>query len=201
MKALRNHWFDFGLLLAVLLAIALWRFQPDGMDLLLWLSLGSLFLHQGEEYRFPGKFPGMVNKVMFHSTQPERFPLNTNSALLINVVLGWGSYFLAALFWKEAPWLAIATICVSAGNIFAHAILFNIKGKTLYNPGLLTALLLFLPIVVIFFNWVLTGHLASASDWILGIALGVCLNYFGIFKVIEWMANPNTTFIFPRRCL
>ena len=65
--------------------------------------------------------------------------------------MGWLFYFLAALFGEKVLWLGMATILVSAGNFVAHTFLFNIKGKTFYNPGMLTADLLFLPIAVYFF--------------------------------------------------
>ena len=138
----RYNWFNFGIVLVISLFLGILVYRPSGMELLLWISLGSLFLHQFEEWRYPGYFPGMVNKAMFKSDMPDRYPLNANSGMLVNVVLGWGGYFLAALFWKQAIWLAIATILVSVGNIFAHTIIFNIKGRTLYNPGLITAWLL-----------------------------------------------------------
>lgn len=197
----RYHWFDLALILSIALGTALFITQPTGMTLLLWLSLGSLFLHQVEEWRFPGYFPGMVNAVMFKSDMPDRYPLNANSGMLINVVLGWSGYLLAALFWKQAIWLAIATILVSVGNIFAHTIIFNIKGKTFYNPGLLTSWLLFVPIVYFFFRLVSAEELASPLNWIIGIGLGIALNYFGIYKMILWLADTNTLYVFPRRFL
>jgi len=197
----RYHWFDLALILSIALGAAIFITQPTGMTLLLWLSLGSLFLHQVEEWRFPGYFPGMVNAVMFKSDMPDRYPLNANSGMLINVVLGWSGYLLAALFWKQAVWLAIATILVSVGNIFAHTIIFNIKGKTFYNPGLLTSWLLFVPIVYFFFRLVISEELASPLNWIIGIGLGIALNYFGIYKMILWLADTNTLYVFPRRFL
>ena len=197
----RYHWFDLALILSIALGTAIFITQPTGMTLLLWLSLGSLFLHQVEEWRFPGYFPGMANAVMFKSDMPDRYPLNANSGMLINVVLGWSGYLLAALFWKQAIWLAIATILVSVGNIFAHTIIFNIKGKTFYNPGLLTSWLLFVPIVYFFFRLVSAEELASPLNWIIGIGLGIALNYFGIYKMILWLADTNTLYVFPRRFL
>ena len=143
----------------------------------------------------------MANAVMFKSDMPDRYPLNANSGMLINVVLGWSGYLLAALFWKQAIWLAIATILVSVGNIFAHTIIFNIKGKTFYNPGLLTSWLLFVPIVYFFFRLVSAEELASPLNWIIGIGLGIALNYFGIYKMILWLADTNTLYVFPRRFL
>lgn len=201
MNFFRYHWFDVGLVLTVILIVMLSRSHLTGMGLLLWLSLGSLFLHQIEEWRFPGYFPGMANEVMFQSDAPDRYPLNANSGMIINVFLGWGSYLLAALFWKEAFWIAIATMVVSVGNIFAHTIIFNIKGKTLYNPGLLTSWLLFAPAVYFFIEITLQDTLAASSDWVIGIILGLLLNYFGIYKMILWLADRNTPYIFPSRFL
>ena len=201
MNFFRYHWFDIGLALAVALALTLYIAQPNGLSLLLWISLGSLFLHQVEEWRFPGYFPGMVNKAMFNSDLPDRFPLNANSGMLINVVLGWGGYLLAALFWKHAMWLAIATILVSLGNIFAHTIIFNIKGKTFYNPGLITSWVFFAPIVYLFFDYVISQKLATPLDWSIGVLLGIALNYFGVYKMIIWLADKNTPYVFPKRFL
>ena len=201
MNFFRYHWFDIGLALAVALALTLYITQPNGLSLLSWISLGSLFLHQVEEWRFPGYFPGMVNKAMFNSDLPDRFPLNANSGMLINVVLGWGGYLLAALFWKHAMWLAIATILVSLGNIFAHTIIFNIKGKTFYNPGLITSWVFFAPIVYLFFDYVISQKLATPLDWSIGVLLGIALNYFGVYKMIIWLADKNTPYVFPKRFL
>ena len=90
---------------------------------------------------------------------------------------------------------------VSVGNIFAHTIIFNIKGKTLYNPGLLTSWLLFAPAVYFFIEITLQDTLAASSDWVIGIILVLLLNYFGIYKMILWLADRNTPYIFPSRFL
>jgi len=201
MNFLRLHWFDLGLVLAVVAGVFLFLFRPSGLPLLLWLSLATLFLHQFEEYRFPGYFPGMMNAVMFSSQQPDRYPLNTQTALIVNVIVGWLSYFLAAVFNEHAVWLGIASLLVSVGNFIAHTFLFNFKGKTVYNPGMLTAILLFLPMSVVFFSWVIQHHAASPLDWIVGIVLGIALNTIGVFKTIDVMKNKKTSYIFPARCL
>jgi len=199
MNFLRLHWFDLGMVLAVLAGAFIVVAHPTGLALLLWISLITLFLHQFEEYRYPGYFPGMMNSVMFSSPQPDRYPLNVNTALIINLLVGWLSYFLAAVFWEKALWLAIATVMVSAGNFIAHAFLFNIKGKSRYNPGMLSAVFLFLPIAVYFFIFVIKAQLATPLDWILGIILGIALNYLGILKMIDLLKDKNTRYIFPMR--
>jgi hypothetical protein len=196
---LRLHWYDLGMGLAAATGAMLLIARPQGLSLLLWISLISLFFHQAEEYRFPGTFPGMMNKLMFASTEPDRYPLNPNTALIVNVAVGWLSYFLAALLAGRAIWLAVATMTVSVGNFVAHTFLFNIRGKTRYNPGMLTAVLLFLPISACFFYVVIKNAMAPPLDWIGGILLGIALNYLGILKLIDLLKNRSTRHVFPPR--
>ena len=201
MNFLRLHWFDLGIVLAVIVAVYVAFSQPAALLLLLWLNLIALFLHQAEEYRWPGYFPGMINTVMYASSKPDRYPLNTNTAMLVNVLVGWVSYLLAAVFAERSPWLGIATILVSFGNLVAHTVLFNVRGKTVYNPGMATALVLFLPLILWFFGMVIQGGLASPLDWVLGLVLGAVLNYVGILKLIDWLKDEQTPYIFPKRFL
>ena len=203
MAFLRNHWYDLGGLFALLILIYLGAFHSTlgHYQLLMWLSLISLLFHQMEEYRIVGTFPGMINQVMFKSDRPDRFPLNSNSALIVNVLIGWFAYLLAAVLGEHAVWLGLATIIVSLGNIIAHTFVFNIKGKTLYNAGLATSWLFFAPCVYFFFKVVHGEDLITTTDYLIGIPLGVVLNVFGILKMITWLADKDTTYIFPDRNL
>ena len=201
MDFVRLHWFDIGLGFAFITGgmLLLLKFNP--LSLLLWASLASLFLHQFEEYRYPGYFPGMMNTVMFSSRQPDRYPLNTNIALVINVFVGWLPYLLAAIFGARFLWLAIATILVSVGNFVAHTFVFNLKGRSLYNPGMCTAIVLFVPIAAYFGYLLVKGNLATPTDWTVGVALGLALNFVGILKLIDWLKDENTRYIWPQRSL
>jgi hypothetical protein len=203
MNLLRKNWYDLGAFLSVIVSIYIFINHGNltNYQILMWLSLVSLFLHQLEEYRIIGTFPGMVNTVMYKSEMPDRYPLNTNSAFYINVVIGWTFYFLAAILAERAIWLGIATIMISIGNTIAHTILFNIKGKTLYNAGLATSWILFVPCTYFFVSIIHANHLATMTDYCIGIALGITLNVAGILKLIDWMADKNTTYIFNDRNL
>lgn len=203
MNHLRKNWYDLGAILAVLVAvyISVNHSNMTNYQILMYLCLASLFLHQLEEYRIVGTFPGMVNTVMYNSKMPDRYPLNTNTSFIVNVVIGWTTYFLAALFAEKAIWLGIATILVSIGNIIAHTIVFNLKGKTLYNAGLVTSLILFVPCVYFFISIVQSNNLATINDYFIGITLGLALNYIGILKLIDWMADENTSYVFEDRNL
>lgn len=201
MQFVREHWFDVGGILGVGILLVLLSRSIDlsSLQTILWLSFASLLFHQVEEYRFPGYFPEMLNRTLFKSSQPDRYPLNPQTAFLINVLLGWVIYLLALLFAEQALWLAIASVLISLGNIIAHVFLFNIKGRTRYNPGMATALVLFLPLSIYFFFFMQTNGLAHPLDYAIGIPLGVALNYFGIVKTIDLLKDKKTTFIFPNR--
>ena len=201
MNFLRKNWFDIGGGLAFFFIIGLVFFYPHltKYQFIMWVSLVSLFLHQLEEYRIVGTFPGMINTVLFKSEIPDRYPLNMNSAFYINVFIGWLSYFLAAVFAEKAVWLGFATILISLGNTIAHTIIFNARGKTFYNAGMATCWLLFAPVIFYFFKIIIENHIATLTDWITGFVLGILLNYVGILKMIDWMKDKNTPYIFPIR--
>lgn len=203
MPFLRKHWFDLGGVLALGLGAWLaahYRTWP-AFTLLGWLNLLALLLHQVEEYRWPGYFPGMLNRTLYASPTPDRYPLNPPTALLINVGVGWGSYLAAAIAGPRLPWLSLAALTVSAGNVVAHTLLFNLKGRTWYNPGQATAWLLFAPLL----GWL--GYLAARQpvatpgQWALGVALGAALNYLGVLKLIDWLADPQSPYRFEARQL
>lgn len=203
MNFLRKHWYDLaGFFSIVVLAyIFINHHNMTNYQLIVWVSLITLFFHQLEEYRIAGTFPGMLNTALYKSTMPDRYPLNTNTAFYINVVVGWTFYVAAAVFAEKAIYLGIATIMVSLGNTIAHTTLFNIKGRTLYNAGLLTSWLLFIPCAYFFFIIIHKEHLVTITDYLIGIPFGIVINVVGILKLISWMANKDTTYIFDDRNL
>lgn len=203
MNFIRKHWYDVGGLISILILTIVYKHFKDLSDyqVVMWLSLVSLLFHQLEEYRIVGTFPGMINRVMFNSELPDRFPLNTNTSVYVNVLVGWTTYFLAAFFAEKAIWLGIATILVSLGNIIAHTIVFNIKGKTIYNAGLATSWLFFAPGIFFFFSIIHKENLVTSLDYFIGIPLGIALNVVGILKLIDWCADKNTKYIFEQRNL
>src|ERR1700761_4708491 len=122
MNLLRKHWFDIGGLLAVIVLVYVYFdfANLSTVAVILWLSLASLFIHQLEEYRFPGYFPSMLNSAMYKSNMPDRYPLNAQTSFVVNVPMGWMFYLLAAVFATRCIWLGIGTMLVSVGNVVAH---------------------------------------------------------------------------------
>ena len=198
MNVLRSHWYQigFGLAIASIIAMLLWHSHLSNLRVILGISFITLLLHQFEEYQLPGGFPRMVNTAMFSSKHPDRYPLNSNTALIINVTIGWLLYALAFIFAEHAIWLVIVSILISCGNVIAHVLLFNIKGRTLYNPGMATALFLFLPLSIYFFVFISQHNLVDPVSLTVGLVLGALLNYFGVLRLITLLANKNTRYTF-----
>ena len=93
-ELLRQHWYDLGGILSILTAIYLFvqYHLLTNYQILMWINLITLFLHQLEEYRIVGTFPGMLNKTLFESDLPDRYPLNTQISVYVNVYFAWTIY-------------------------------------------------------------------------------------------------------------
>ena len=109
------------------------------------MNLAALLVHQYEEYEDPGYFPGQFNGGLFHSDRPERYPLNSNVAMIINVPLGYTSYALPVLFPKKR-WLGLAPVLFGFGQAVGHGLVFNRLAHDRYSPGFLASLFLHIPI-------------------------------------------------------
>lgn len=203
MNFLRRHWFDLAgvgvILVAAYLALA-WQ-EISTYRRIMWVSLITLFLHELEEYRVVGTFPGMFNKVMSKSDRPDRYPINMNSSLVVNVPFAWSVYLLAALVGERAIWLGIASILISVGNVIGHVFIFNIRGRRLFNAGMFTSVVLFIPVSTYFFYYIEASGLAKPVDYLIGLPLGLVYIFLGIVMPVQWMKKKDSPYPFPRRCL
>lgn len=95
---------------------------------MLWLSFVAILFHQFEEYRWPGYFAGLFNNVMFKSDTPDHYPLNTQSAMIINVAIAYVFYLLPVWF-PQVVWLGLAPIFMGFFQVVWHGIVVNIKAK------------------------------------------------------------------------
>lgn len=63
---------------------------------------------------------------------------------------------------------------------------------------MLTAIIFFAPVSVYFAYLLMHGSLATFTDWIVGVILGVAFNVIGILKLIDWLKDENTQYISPK---
>lgn len=106
MNMLRKYWPDLGMLVAAVTAIGIvmnLRSMSE-LSMILWLSFIAILVHQFEEYRWPGYFGGLFNIVIFKSEQPTRYPLNPQSAMVINLVIAYVFIFCPSFSQPSSGW-------------------------------------------------------------------------------------------------
>lgn len=134
---------------------------------LLILSWMAMLAHQFEEYGLPGGFPVVTNVLFFgESDIPDRYPFNANQTMVTNLAI-W-PFYIAAIMWPEAIWLALPTILAALAQPLAHAVAMPLRLRLAYNPGMLTSVFLFIPVGVAYLVHVTSNGLAGPADWIVG---------------------------------
>ena len=131
-------------------------------------SFMAMLLHQFEEYAMPGGFPGIANILLMGERQaPDRYPLNANQVLISNVFLTYPFYVIPILF-PHLIWLGVMQIGQGLIQVPFHGMVMNVKMKDPHNPGMLSCVLVQLPIGIYYIWYVTTHHLASTSDFVFG---------------------------------
>lgn len=128
------------------------------------LNLLALLVHQYEEYEDPGYFPGQFNGGMFHSDQPDHYPLNPNIAMIINVPLAYTFYVLPVVLSKRR-WLGLAPVMFGFGQAVGHGLIFNRLAKDRYSPGFLASVLLHVPIGIQYLHALRHQAPIEHADW------------------------------------
>ena len=151
---------------------------------LIWLQGIIYWVHEFEEYIFPGGFLEFFNKNPLGSNQAE-YPLTKIGSFWINIPLVYIAMPFSAILahFYGIEW-GLWTAYFSFLNAFAHVIMFFVFGRK-YNPGLVVSILLNIP-VAIYMSWyfwsnnlitvqtniisIIVAFLAQASMMIYGFA-------------------------------
>ncbi len=193
-------WYEVGGMISLLVLMYssyLFLYKELTLQAILVFNCFALLIHQFEEYGYPGWFPGMFNRWVFGSRYPLHYPLNRKSSWIVNVVLGWGIYG-ASVYWaKDVPELGLACIVLSGTNVLGH-IAFSIKGRNWYNPGLITALFLFSPIIFLYYLFVNPMEQFGERTFWNGVLIGVIATAF-VPIIILLFASERTGFEFGAR--
>jgi hypothetical protein len=145
-----------------------WGDQFSRIQVILTYSFMAMLMHQFEEYAMPGGLPGIGNIVMMGEKQaPDRYPLNANQVLISNVFLTYPFYVIPILF-PQVIWLGVMQIGQGLIQLPLHGVVMNVKLKSPYNPGMLSCVLLQLPIGIYYIWYVRAYNLATTRDFVLG---------------------------------
>jgi hypothetical protein len=198
MNFFRRHWYEVGAVVAVGTTVGLvLGWQGMGvLQRLLLLNFIVLLVHQYEEYGWPGGEPAIMNMVIQPSPTPDRYPLNQNSAMAVNVLAAYG-FYLVPVFLPTLIWLGLAPVLFGMLQFVVHGVMTNVKLKSLYNPGLAAVVLGHIPVGVYYLWYVHTQGLAGVGDWVAGVAYMLAFQYVFLVKMTyNWLSDRNSPFPF-----
>jgi hypothetical protein len=125
--------------------IALFRHDPLTERALFAALLVIYFLHQIEEHLWPGGFRQFADAHMFHSGNDD-WPVGMGGVALVNIGFVWLPVGLAIAFPEQLRWVALGWVGLTLINGIIHAAT-TIRLR-IYNPGLVTGIVLFLPFTI-----------------------------------------------------
>lgn len=199
MKTLRRNWYNIGGIIAILSAIFLFFIWNDlsVLQRLLFLNFIAVLIHQYEEYGFPGGEPAIMNMAIQPSSTPDRYPLNQNSAMIINVGAAFILY-LIPVFFPNVIWLGIAQVLFGLPQFIIHGIITPKKLGQFYNPGLGAVILLHFPIGTYYLYYIHVNHLVTTWDWIFAVTYLAAFTYVTVIKMTySWLADKDSPYKFP----
>lgn len=196
MKFIRNHWYQIMMIAFAALAFVGLFCAADWslVQKLLFASLMALPLHQFEEYELPGGGPLVINKVFWgEKEQYMNYPGNWNSIMIVN--LSAYVFYVAALLLPNVIWLGLATMLFNLFQVLGHCFEMNIKGKTWYNPGMVTSLFLFLPISIVYIKQ--TAGLAGGKCWLAAVAALVAILLITVIMPVQLLKRKDSPYVIP----
>jgi hypothetical protein len=171
-----NQWQKALPALAVVGAIAwfvLFRADPASEQAIFFALLVLYMLHQIEEHLWPGGFRQFTNAHVFKSGNDD-WPVDRGGVALVNIGYVWLPLAAAALLPATLRWVGLAWIGLTLINAVIHVVT-SIRFRV-YNPGLVTSIVLFLPFTI----WALMQEsargLLSGGGIGLVVVLGVVLH-------------------------
>lgn len=181
LEGYRRHWPRIGGVLGAGLGLAAAltaKRMPKARQTSL-LNFAALTAHQFEEYVNPGTFPGHFNGGVLHSDRPDRYPLDTNSAMLINTVIGYPFYALPVAM-PERRWLGLGPALFGMAQAGIHSVVFARRAGVRYSPGVATAALLHVPLGIRYIRALQAEAPISRDEWTRGALYALVIAAAGI---------------------
>ncbi len=159
--------------LGILAWIVFFRSDPLS-ERALWLGLLIIYmLHQIEEHLWPGGFRQFTNAHVFKSGN-DNWPVDIGGVALINIGYVWLPVSLAVLYPEALRWVGLGWIGLTLINALTH-IVSTIRLR-IYNPGLITSIVLFLPFTIFVLALEAQRGTLSGTDIGLIVVAGILLH-------------------------
>jgi hypothetical protein len=159
------------------------------------LNFAALLVHQFEEYVEPGWFPGQFNVGLFKSDSPRNYPLNPNTATLINVAIGY-PFYIAPILFPRTKWLGIPPVLFGMAQAVGHGVIFPKIAGDRYSPGFLASILLHVPLGIAYMRALQEEGPIPRKDLVRGVALGVVFAASGVGAPNLILKDRNSPFAF-----
>jgi Protein of unknown function with HXXEE motif len=196
---MRKNWYYVGgglFIVVGVILLALWARMPVPQRLLL-MSFMALLVHQFEEYAWPGGFPAVMNIAWRpNGDKPDRYPLNRQAALFVNVVFAY-PYYIVPIVFPKLIWMGLGQVVFGMAQFVIHGIVINKKMRSIYNPGLFAVVFLHFPIGIYYIWYICANQLVhwwtwpAAAAWLIGGA------FLGVFMPINgWFTQKNSRYPF-----
>ena len=151
---------------------ALWllafRNDPASERALFAALLVIYMVHQTEEHLWPGGFRQFANAHVFKSGNDD-WPVDKGGVAPVNIGFVWLPVALSALFPGPLRWVGLGWVGVTLINAVIHVVT-SIRFRV-YNPGLVTSIVLFLPFTI----WMLAREVSAGMLTGLQVALVLIL--------------------------
>lgn len=199
MKKAINNWHWISLFLAgftlIIILLGHWNFTQT----IILSLIVCLFLHFFEEFGFPGGFPYMGVKVLLGKDELDQSKWNANN---LNSIFGnWGFLILVyilPLLLPNVHFLTLAAIIFSFLELFMHLIIFNVRTKSFYNPGLITAVFGMTPLAIIFF--ILNKEITfSWYEYVIALVWCIAVFLFCFRSPLYWNLGKKQGYTFTQQ--
>lgn len=127
------------------------------MDWLPWAPLGAAIVHMGEEFVYPGGFVAWYRRY-----RPDASRITIRFLVIINAALLFACLDIGLLKHRDAGviyWLVIAAMMCSKGIWHTWA---SYKSRS-YSPGVITGVLIYVPLAAFGFSFFLRTHHSSVQ--------------------------------------
>ena len=154
---------------------------------LLLASILFLLLHFFEEFAWPGGFAYMGVKVLLGMNEPDQTKWNSNN---LNAMYGnWGFLLLIyvlPLCLPNVKVLLLAAMMFNFAELLMHLVIFNVRLKTCYNPGMVTAVFGLTPISIYYFSCVFDASLYAWYHYVLAVIWFILVFWLCFRSPIFW---------------
>lgn len=158
---------------------------------LAWAATLAYLFHQFEEHGVDAEGAHYAFRGVMCATlgfpDAKACPVPASYITSLNIAVVWLAGPAAALLGRRWPVLALSYFAVPSINILGHVLPWLINGA--YNPGLLTAILVFLPLSLWAFRVALVRYRLGWSSVIATVVAGLFLHAVLVFSLKAYIAG------------